>query len=230
MGNSRLYRTVRYNTHNLIRKILIADDHVAVREGLVRILNHEFPSAQCQLAEEPAQIIRLATADYYDLLVLDLSLPGRGGLDVIKQIKDISPNTAILIYTVHPDDEFGLRALRAGADGYVTKDRPVEELLTAIVRVSEGKRYLSEALTERMANLVLHPSEAPPHENLSDRELQILQMLGAGLTPSVIASRLNLSIKTVSTYRTRLLGKLDLNTTGELIRYAVENKITPPAS
>lgn len=196
----------------------------------MRILNHEFPSAQCQLAEEPAQIIRLAAADYYDLLILDLSLPGRGGLEVIKQIKDISPATAILIYTVHPDDEFGLRALRAGADGYVTKDRPVEELLTAIVRVSEGKRYLSEALTERMANLVLNPSEALPHENLSDRELQILQMLGAGLTPSVIASRLNLSIKTVSTYRTRLLGKLDLNTTGELIRYAVENKITPPAS
>lgn len=199
---------------------------MAVREGLLRILSHEFPNAQCHPAEDSAQILELASAKEFDLLILDLSLPGRGGLDVIKRVKEISPATAILIYTVHPDDEFGVRALRAGADGYVTKDRPVEELLTAIGRVSEGKRYLSEALTERMANLVLNPSAAPPHESLSDRELQILQMLGAGLTPSVIANRLNLSIKTVSTYRTRLLGKLDLQTTGELIRYAIENKIS----
>lgn len=210
----------------LIRKILIADDHVAVREGLVRILMHEFPAAQCQLAEEPAQILELASTECFDLLILDLSLPGRGGLDVIKRVKEVSPATAILIYTVHPDDEFGVRSLRAGADGYVTKDRSVEELLAAIAKVAEGKRYLSEALTERMANLVLNPSAAPPHETLSDRELQILQLLGAGLTPSVIAQRLNLSIKTVSTYRTRLLGKLDLQTTGELIRYAIEHKIS----
>lgn len=200
---------------------------MAVREGLLRILTHEFPTAQCYPAEDSARILELASAQEFDLLILDLSLPGRGGLDVIKRVKEISPATAILIYTVHPDDEFGVRALRAGADGYVTKDRPVEELLTAIAKVSEGKRYLSEALTERMANLVLNPSSAPPHESLSDRELQILQMLGAGLTPSVIANRLNLSIKTVSTYRTRLLGKLDLQTTGELIRYAIEHKISP---
>ncbi|MBL8173627.1 MAG: response regulator transcription factor [Bryobacterales bacterium] len=209
-----------------MRKILIADDHVAVREGLLRILNHEFPGAQCRLAEDPAQIVSSVTGEAFDLLILDLSLPGRGGLDVIKQVKDVSPSTAILIYTVHPDDEFGLRALRAGADGYVTKDRPVEDLLQAIGKVSDGKRYISEALTQRLANLVLNPNAVSPHESLSDRELQILQMLGSGLTPSVIASRLNLSIKTVSTYRTRLLGKLDLQTTGELIRYAIENKIT----
>ena len=199
---------------------------MAVREGLLRILNHEFPSAHCDMAEDPAQIIASASSDFFDLLILDLSLPGRGGLDVIKQIKDITPATAILIYTVHPDDELGVRALRAGADGYVTKDRPVEDLLIAIRKVSEGKRYISEALTQRMANLVLHPTKAPLHESLSDREMQILQMLGAGMTPSLIASRLNLSIKTVSTYRTRLLGKLDLHTTGELIRYAIENKIS----
>jgi two-component system invasion response regulator UvrY len=193
---------------------------------LVRILSHEYPQAQCQVAEDPAQVIRLISQETFDLLILDLSLPGRGGLDVMKQVKDLSPATAILVYTVHPDDEFGLRALRAGADGYVTKDRPVEDLLKAIIRVAEGKRYISEALAQRMANMVINPATALPHESLSDRELQILQLLGTGLTPSVIAARLNLSIKTVSTYRTRLLGKLDLNTTGELIRYAIENKIT----
>ena len=192
----------------------------------MRILSHEYPQAQCRVAEDPAQVIRHASEEVFDLLILDLSLPGRGGLDVMKQLKDLSPATAILVYTVHPDEEFGLRALRAGADGYVTKDRPVEDLLKAIVRVSEGKRYISEVLAQRMANMVLNPASALPHESLSDRELQILQMLGSGLTPSVIASRLNLSIKTVSTYRTRLLGKLDLHTTGELIRYAIENKIS----
>lgn len=199
---------------------------MAVREGLVRILSHEYPQAECRVAEDPAQVHQFIAEDVFDLLILDLSLPGRGGLDVMKQVKDLSPATAILVYTVHPDEEFGLRSLRAGADGYVTKDRPVEDLLKAIVRVSEGKRYISEALAQRMANMVLNPSSALPHESLSDRELQILQMLGSGLTPSVIASRLNLSIKTVSTYRTRLLGKLDLHTTGELIRYAIENKIS----
>lgn len=197
-----------------------------MREGLLRILSQEFPDSRCKAASNPAEILELVASGTFDVLILDLGMPGRGGLDVLRQVKDISPATAILIYTVHPDDELGIRAFRAGADGYVTKDRPVEDLLTAIRKVSEGKRYISESLAQRLANLVLQPTAVPLHDTLSDRELQILQMLGAGLTPSLIAAKLHLSIKTVSTYRTRLLGKLDLNTTGELIRYAVENKIS----
>ncbi len=158
-------------------------------------------------------------------MLLDLSMPGRGGLECVNEIKSLCPSASVLIYTVHPEDELGVRALRAGADGYLTKDRPPDEVVNAVRRVLDGKRYISESMADRMAEHLRRRGEGEPHEELSDREYQILARLGHGKPVSEIAEELHLSVKTVSTYRTRVLQKLNLETTGELIRYAVEHRI-----
>jgi two-component system, NarL family, invasion response regulator UvrY len=168
----------------------------------------------------------MISSGLWDVVLLDLSMPGRGGLESVRELKDLSPSTSILIYTAHPEDQLGVRALRAGADGFITKDRPPEELVKAVRRVLEGKRYISDTLAERMAEALAQPVPDEPHELLSDREYQILRMMGSGKSASEIAVQLNLSVKTVSTYRTRVLQKLNLQTTAELIRYAVENRIS----
>jgi len=164
-------------------------------------------------------------SDRWDLVILDLSLPGRGGLEVIKQMKDASPGSAILVYTMFPEEQFGVRALRAGADGYLTKDRPQDELVDAARRVSGGKRYITPALADSLAHYVAEPNVSNLHELLSDREFQILRLLASGKTPTAIGVELSLSIKTVSTYRSRILVKLNLTTTADLIRYAIKQEL-----
>lgn len=209
----------------MTRRILIADDHFAVRQGLEGWLRDQFPLFEFGFAStQPEVFEQLAGPKHWDLILLDISMPGRG-LESLREMKDASPSTGILIYTIHPEEQLGVRALRAGADGYVSKDRPPEELAKAVRKILEGKRYISDALAEKMAELLSRPEQEQGHELLSDREFQILRMLGKGMAPGDIAAELHLSIKTVSTYRTRVLQKLNLETTGELIRYAVENMI-----
>jgi two-component system invasion response regulator UvrY len=188
------------------------------------LFRDEFPGCAIGFATTYQEVMQQLGSGNWDILLLDLSMPGRG-LEVVVEMKDLSPLTRILIYTVHPEDQSGIRCLRAGADGFVTKDRPPEELLAAVNRLLSGRRYISESLAERMAASFGRPEERSVHELLSDRELQILSMLGMGKTATEIADELYLSVKTVSTYRKRVLEKLNLHTTADLIRYAIDQKL-----
>jgi DNA-binding NarL/FixJ family response regulator len=209
----------------MTHRILLIDDHVAIREGLSLMLSAAFPGSRFAGAANAAEALDQVSLGRWDLAILDLNLPGRGGLELIRELKDAAPLMGVLVYTVHPDEQFGVRALRAGADGYVTKDQPAADVIEAIRRIRDGKRYIGPSLAESLARVVSGQSAAPSLDLLSDRELQILRWLAAGLTPTVIAGSLNLSVKTVSTYRSRLLGKLELNSTADLIRYALQNQL-----
>jgi DNA-binding NarL/FixJ family response regulator len=189
------------------------------------MLSGAFPGSRFGGAANAAQALAQVSLQHWDLAVLDLNLPGRGGLELIRELKDFSPSMGVLVYTVHPDEQFGVRALRAGADGYVTKDQPADDLIEAIRRIREGKRYIGPGLAESLARVVSGQSSAPSLNLLSGREIQVLRSLAAGHTPTAIATSLNLSIKTVSTYRGRLCHKLGLKCTAELIRYALQRHL-----
>ncbi len=189
------------------------------------MLAEEFPEAKFGEASSTAQLDEQVAKEAWNVIVLDLNLPGASGLDLVRHCKDASPSSGTLVYTVLADRDFGVRALRAGADGYVTKDRPAADLVHAIQRVREGKRYISESLAESLAEMMTNPEHAEPHHALSDREMQILIGLASGKTPTALADDLRLSIKTVSTYRSRILQKLRLDTTADMIRYALERKL-----
>lgn len=206
--------------------ILIVDDHLAVRSGLLHLLKHHFPNAAISAVDSAPAALQSAASLQPSLVVLDLSLPGRGGLEIIRQLKDLSPSTAILIYTMYPEDQFGIRTFRAGADGYLTKDQPEDVLVAALKLIFSGKRYISPALAESLANFALCPDTSDPRLILSDRELQILVLLAQGRTPTDIADELHLSVKTVSTYRARVLLKLNLDSNAALIRYALNAGLT----
>ena len=209
----------------MARRILIADDHFAVREGVQALLRDTWPNHEyAGVPNQPALMAALA-ASHWDLVLLDLTMPGRSGLEAVREIKDLSPSTSVLVYTMHPEDQLGVRALRSGADGFLNKERAPEELVTAVRRILDGKRYISETLADRMAQFLAHPETGTAVDLLSDREYQILKLLGAGQSPTDIAEQLHLSVKTVSTYRTRVLEKLNLHTTADLIRYAIEHNI-----
>lgn len=208
----------------MIRRILVIDDHVAIQRGLEEILANSFKGAEYGLANNAQQALGELRKARWDVAILDLSLPGRGGLDLIRELKDEQPRLAVLVYSMHAEDRFGVRALRAGADGYLTKDSPVEEIPKAIRMLLEGGRYISPNLASLLAQTVTHGA-TEPHQLLSDREYQVLRSIASGKSPTEIAEGLALSIKTVSTYRVRILEKLSLETTADLIRYAIEHHL-----
>ncbi len=203
-------------------KILIADDHPIVRRGLRQILVEQPDMAVLGEAQNAQELLDLARHDNWDVVVLDISMPGRGGLEVLKDLKTLRPGAAVLVLSIHPEDQYAGRALKAGAAGYLTKDSAPEELVKAIRKVLAGGKYVSPSFAETLA-LRLDASLAKPlHEALSDREYQVLCRIASGKTVSQIAEELALSAKTVSTYRGRILDKLGLDTTAELMRYALE--------
>ena len=203
-------------------RVFIADDHPIVREGLRRILNDRSDIRVVGEAANAEEIFdRLDVGDTH-VLLLDISMPGPGFLETMRQLRE--SDVKILVVSMYPEDQFGLRALKAGAAGYLTKDQSPDELVEAIRRVHSGRRYLSELLADRLAS-ELADGAGEPHEELSEREFQVMQMLGEGMTIGEISDRLSLSPKTVSTYRTRILRKLDLRTTADIVRYAVENEL-----
>ena len=207
-------------------RLLIVDDHATVRDGLEHLLSSEFPQAAFRSAASAEEALEILASEPIDIIVLDLNLSGRSGLELVQLFKDSRPSVRILIHTMHGEEQFGLRALRSGADGYLTKDMPVTHLFGAIRRLAEGKRYISPSLAEQLANAVARPGNRPLTDLLSDREYQVLRMLSAGKTPSGIAAELNLSIKTISTYRSRILEKLGLESTADLIRFGIEHNLT----
>lgn len=203
-------------------RVFIADDHPIVREGLRRILSDRSNIRVTGEAGTSEEIFERLDETEVDVLLLDISMPGPGFLETMRRLREGS--VKILVVSMYPEEQFGLRALKAGAAGYLTKDQSSDDLVEAIRRIHTGRRYLSESLADRLAS-ELAQGEGEPHEGLSEREFQVMQMLGRGMTIGEISDRLSLSPKTVSTYRTRILRKLDLRTTADIVRYAVENDL-----
>ena len=207
-------------------RILLADDHAIVRAGLRQILGELLGPSEIGEAESSTELARQLAHARWDILVLDLSMPG-GGLELLKEVRGTYPALPVLMLSMHPEEQYAVRALRAGASGYVTKDAEPEVLAGAIRKVAGGGRYVSETVAEQLAMAATGGAPAEPQlEQLSDRELSVLARLGAGKTIGEIADELGLSVKTVSTYRARLLQKLGLQTSADLTRYAIEHKIT----
>jgi two-component system, NarL family, invasion response regulator UvrY len=208
-------------------RVVLADDHPIVRQGLAHLLSSTSDIVVVGEARTSAEALDAGLHVPCDVLLLDLAMPGRGGLDVLRELHAARPSLRVLVLSVYDERQIAVRALRAGAAGYFTKDAPGPALLEAIRRVHAGKRAVSPELAEQMIDQIESPSPASAHERLSNRELDVLRRLAEGRTVSEIGADLSLSVKTISTYRTRLIEKLGARTTGELIRYAIENKLFP---
>lgn len=205
--------------------VLIADDHAIVREGLKQILADTGDIAVAGEAENGLEAIKLVRQGKGDVLLLDISLPDRNGIEVLKQVRKEVPDVAVLILTMHREDQYAIRSLKAGAAGYLNKQSAPAELVNAIRQVAGGRKYVSPALAQELANQVNEEREVPPHETLSDREFQTLTMIASGKTVSDIAQELALSVKTISMYRSRLLQKMKLRHNAELTHYAIKNRL-----
>lgn len=216
-----------HNLNNLTTmiKILIADDHLLIREGLKKVLAQEVDLkvvAECPKAAEVADFLRDGECD---VIMLDINMPGKSGLDLLKELPLRETGVKVLILSMQPEELFARRALQAGASGYLTKETAAEELVEAIRKVHYGGKYVSRALAEQLAIYVQHEADKPLHTRLSDRELQVLQLIGAGKTTDDIATQLALSASSVKTYRQRILEKLNLKSTAEIIHYALKNNL-----
>jgi two-component system invasion response regulator UvrY len=206
-------------------KILLADDHAVVRQGVKQILVEAFSEGIFGEARNVPELLDLVRQEKWDIVVLDLTLPGEGGLDALKQIKHDQPQLPVLILSMHPENQYAVRTIKAGAAGYLTKESAPEELVNAIRKIREGGKYISASLAEKLAHHVFADDDRPPHEKLSDREYQIMCMIASGKEVKQIADELSLSVKTVSTYRARLLEKMNMQTNAELTFYAISNKL-----
>jgi len=204
-------------------KVLIIDDHPLVRRGLMETIQEEFENAEVGQASDSQGGMELVWKENWDVILLDIAMPGRSGLDILKEIKQERPKTPILILSTYSEDQFAIRALKSGADGYLTKDVLGQELVAAIKRVRAGGKYIRTSLAEKLASYLDVDASKPLHHTLSDREYQVMRMIACGQTPKEIASELCLSIKTVSTFRSRVLKKMMMKNNAELMRYAMEN-------
>jgi two-component system, NarL family, invasion response regulator UvrY len=209
-------------------RVLIVDDHPVVRRGLRELLADERNIEVAETAD-PHEALGLIREQSWSLVVLDIDLPGKGGLELLKDARRERPRLPVLILSVYPEEQFALRTLRAGASGYLSKDSAPEDLVKAVRKILRGEKYFGERVVEQ---LLSHPNDkaatAYPHELLSDREFQVLRLFGSGRTVKEIAHELSLSRPTVSTYRARILEKMRMQTTAELVRYAVQNRLAKP--
>lgn len=206
-------------------RVLIADDHAILRRGLIEILTRELKDAVCGEAENAQQTLAQVQGHDWDLVILDITMPGRSGIDVLADLKRVRPKLPVLVLSMHPEDQYAKRVLKAAASGYMNKDSAPEELIKAIRKVLAGGRYVSPALAEVLALDLGRAADQPLHESLSDRGLEVLRMIASGLTVSQIAEKLYLSVTTVSTYRARILEKMNMTTTAELMHYALSNHL-----
>ncbi len=206
-------------------KILIADDHALFREGLKQILQENFEGAVLDQASNGYEVLDKISGNDYDLLLLDIAMPGISGLDVLKQLRIIRPKLHALVLSMYPEGQYAVRAIRAGASGYLTKRSASDELIEAINKVLNGGIYVTTAIAEKLMIDFRPDTGKPPHELLSDREFQIFCMIAAGKTVSTIAEELNLSVKTVSTHRVHILDKMNMKNSAELTNYAIKYQI-----
>jgi DNA-binding NarL/FixJ family response regulator len=206
-------------------RVLIADDHPIVRQGLRQILSEIPDMVVAGEAVNGQETLDQVRAGGWDVLVLDITMPDRSGLDILKELKYQQPDLPVLVLSIHAEEQFAVRLLKAGASGYLTKENAPDELVKAIRKVVAGGKYISQSLAESLAFNLDVGSDRPRHESLSDREFQVMQLMASGKTLTEIAEELSLSTKTVSTYRTRLLEKMNLKTNAEIVRYAIENEL-----
>lgn len=205
-------------------KILIADDHPIVRQGFKQVLSDTPDLVVADEAGNGQEVLSLVSKKDYDVILLDISMPGKNGLEVLKELKVVSPKTPVLILSIYPEEQYAVRAFRDGASGYLTKASTPKELISAIRKVSQGGRYVTEALAEKLTYFLGDVDKAP-HEKLSDREYQVMLLIASGKTVTQAAEELCLSVKTISTYRRHILEKMQFSTNAEITMYAIQNKL-----
>jgi DNA-binding NarL/FixJ family response regulator len=208
-------------------RVLVADDHAVVRHGLKQILSEEPDILEVGEAGSVAEALRLSREGEWDVVILDITMPDGSGLDILRELRHEKPQLPVLVLSVHSEDQYALRVLRSGAAGYLTKECAPQELVQAVRRVVSGGKYVGLDLAERLAEVLAGDRDAQAHEQLSDREFQVLCLIGSGKSAGEIAQELSLSPKTVSTYRRRVLDKMHLSSNGELTRYVVEHHLVP---
>ena len=207
-------------------RILVSDDHAVLRTGVTKILTHGLDGAVCGEAGNAEEILKQVQNHEWDLVILDISMPGRSGIEVLREIRRLRPRLPVLVLSMHAEDQYGKRVLRTGASGFMNKDVAPEELIKAVHKVISGGRYVSPALAEKLAfDLTGANAGQAAHEALSEREFEVLRLIASGKAVSEIAEAIHLSVATVSTYRARILLKMNMTTTAELIRYALENRL-----
>ena len=205
--------------------ILIADDHSVVRAGVIKSLSASFPDAIFGEAGNAAEIMRMINESKWNLLILDISLPGRNGMEVLKEVKESHPEIPVIIFSMYPEDQFAVRAIRAGASAYLTKDIPSKEFAEAIRLILKGEHYITSSLMELLTNEIRQDSKKPSHEILSDREYQVFLLIASGKNVSLVADELNLSVKTISVYRANILKKMNLKNNSEIAHYAFKHNL-----
>ena len=205
--------------------ILIADDHAVVRRGLKEILAEALPGADFSEAGNGDEVLSHLGKNPISLLVLDISMPGRSGMDVLRDVKHLYPRLPVIILSMQPEDQYAMRCLRAGAAAYINKDSAPEELALATKKILGGGRYVSPGLAERLIEQLDQPGNKPPHELLSDREYEVMRMIASGVPLTEIGDRLHVSVKTISTYRARIMEKMQMKSNAELTRYAMTNQL-----
>ncbi|HYA85966.1 MAG TPA: response regulator transcription factor [Nitrospirota bacterium] len=206
-------------------RILIADDHAIVRKGLKQILAETSDMVVTGEASNGYEVLEKVRNGHFDVLLLDISMPGRSGLDILKELKAERPKLPVLVLSMYPEEQYAIRVLKAGASGYLTKESAPDELVVALRKVAQGKKYVSPSLAEKLAFDLEMDTTKPLHEMLSDREYQVLCMVASGKTVGEIAENLSLSAKTISTYRARILDKMNMKNNAELTHYAIQNKL-----
>ncbi len=204
-------------------RILVADDHGVVRKGLTQIVGESPGLEVTGEAATGQEALDLVRSRPFDVVILDIAMPGRGGLDILRELKAARPTLKVLVLSMYPEEQYAIRSLRDGASAYLTKGSPPEELILAIRTVAAGKRYITPSVADRLASYIEDSAQRPPHESLSNREMQVLVLIGTGKQISDIAGELNLSVKTVSTYRSRILEKMGMETNAQIIRYALQH-------
>jgi DNA-binding NarL/FixJ family response regulator len=207
------------------KEILIADDHAIVRRGLKQILKEELTEYIIEEAASGTELLKKIRDGKWELVISDLSMPGKSGLEVLKVIREEFPKLPFLILSIHPENQYAIRVMKAGASGYLTKESAPEELVKAVKQILAGRKYITSSLAEKLADNLISPADGDLHQSLSDREFEVLRMLAAGKTVTEIADAIHLSVPTISTYRIRVLDKMHFKNNAELMHYVMENKI-----
>jgi len=206
-------------------KILLGDDHSVIRHGVIKSLAENFPDAEYSEASNAGEVMQRILETKYDIIILDISMPGRNGLEVLKEVKARQSETPVIIFTMYPEDQFGVRAIRNGASAYLTKDISLKELVEVVKKVLKHGRYLTPSLVELITNSLQHGHNISPHQILSDREIQVFLLIASGKNVSTIARDLCLSIKTISVYRSNIIKKMNLKNNSEITHYAFKNDL-----
>jgi DNA-binding NarL/FixJ family response regulator len=206
-------------------KILIADDHTLIREGLRKILVEALPFAEVHDVADSADLFKKAISEKWDIIISDISMPGYSGIEILKQIKDQVPNTPVLMLSMHTPEQYAVRAIKAGASGYLTKESAPNELVKAVQQILSGRKYITSEVAEVLAGSLEQKDHRAPHEQLSDREFEVFKMIVMGKSISEIGEILSLNVNTISTYRARIMDKMKLHTNADLVKYAIQNNL-----